>query len=191
LHRVQKKKPNNARSYTSFSQADATMDDESKHRSLAITHVAQNTRYDATTIQEFTNYVNEQIRSGGYLADCVVNIDETNIDFDMTGNITLADAGSTTISIRTNGSCNRCTVLLGVSLSFLKLPPFIIFKGKSPRLIPREWTAANTEYPRTSVYAIQVKESRPIICLWMSARCTKWMSSKRRWKTVVHRSTSL
>jgi hypothetical protein len=78
-----------------------------------ITHVAQNTRYDEITIR--------QITSGVFWGDCVVNIDETNIDIDTTGNMTLADAGSNTVSIQTNGSCNRCTVLLGVALSGLKL----------------------------------------------------------------------
>ena len=59
-----------------------------------------------------------------------MNIDETNIEFDMIGSISLADQGSRTVSLRSTGSFSRCTVLLGVTLSGEKLPPFIIFKGK-------------------------------------------------------------
>jgi DDE superfamily endonuclease len=121
------------------------------------THVAQNTRYDAGIMEEFTSYVNGQIESGGYTADLVVNIDETNIEFDMTGTMTLAPEGAQTVSIRTSGSSSRCTVLLGVTLSGIKLPPFIIFKGSATGRLYREWTCAGTQYPNTSKYAVQAK----------------------------------
>ena len=94
-----------------------------------VTHVAQNTRYESSVIEQFVAYVNEQITTGGFTADSVVNIDETNIEFDMTGSVTLANQGSRTVSLRSSGSSARCTVLLGVTLSGQKLPPFIIFKG--------------------------------------------------------------
>ena len=61
-----------------------------------VTHVAQNKRYEASVIDEFVVYVNEQIVSGNFGPSEIVNIDETNIEFDMIGSITLADQGSCT-----------------------------------------------------------------------------------------------
>jgi hypothetical protein len=58
-----------------------------------VTHVAQNTRYDDAVIKNFSGYVNDQISSKCCIADCIVNIDETNVDFEMTGSVSLADAG--------------------------------------------------------------------------------------------------
>jgi len=107
-------------------------------------------------MEDFVMYVNEQIATGGFPADNVVNIDETNIEFDMTGSVTLADQGSRTVSVRSSGSSARCTVLLGVTLSGRKLPPFVIFKGKPNGRIAREWTGS-TEYPTTCIYAVQEK----------------------------------
>ena len=44
-------------------------------------------------MEQFVAYVNEQIQTGGFSADNVVNIDETNIEFDMTGSVILANQG--------------------------------------------------------------------------------------------------
>ena len=121
-----------------------------------VTHVAQNTQYNLSVMEQFVAYVNEQIQTGGFSADSVVNIDETNIEFDMTGSVTLANQGSRTVSLRSSGSSAWCTVLLGVTLSGQKLPPFVIFKGMPNGRIAREWTGS-TEYPSTSIYAVQQK----------------------------------
>ena len=64
-----------------------------------MTHVAQNTQYNLSVIEQLVAYVNRQITTGGFLADSVVHIDETNIEFDMTGSVTLANQGSRTISL--------------------------------------------------------------------------------------------
>jgi hypothetical protein len=94
-----------------------------------VTHVAQNTRYKESVIDKFVVYVNKQIVSGNFGPSEIVNIDKTNIEFDMIGSLTLVGQGSRTVSLRSTGSSSRCTVLLGVTLSGEKLPPFIIFKG--------------------------------------------------------------
>ena len=107
-------------------------------------------------IEQFVAYVNEEFATGGFSPDSVVNIDETNIEFDMTGSVTLANQGSRTVSLRSSGSCARCTVLLGVTLSGKKLPPFVIFKGMLNKRIARERTGSTT-YPSTSIYAVQQK----------------------------------
>ena len=64
-----------------------------------------------------------------YQPKSVVNIDETNVYFDMPATTTLAVTGSRTDSVAGCGSSNRVTAVLGTSLDGQKLPPFIIFKG--------------------------------------------------------------
>jgi len=70
--------------------------------------------------------------------------------------VTLENQGSKTVSLQSSGSSARCTVLLGVTLSGKKLPPFVIFKGMPNGRIAREWTGS-TNYPSTSIYAVQQK----------------------------------
>ena len=81
-------------------------------------------------MKDFVYHVNDQIACGKYLRSNVVNIDETNIYFDLTGTMTLADHGSRTVSVHGAGTSARCTVLLGVAMDGTKLPPFIIFKAR-------------------------------------------------------------
>jgi hypothetical protein len=52
-----------------------------------------------------------------------------NVEQDFTGSINLAGERTQTISIQSTGSSSCCTVLLGVTLSNMKLPPCPIFKG--------------------------------------------------------------
>ena len=122
-----------------------------------VTHIAQNTRHDVSKMEGFVKYVNEQIVCGRFLKANVVNIDETNIYFDMVGKITLADRGQKTVSVSSTGSSSRCTILLGVTMDGTKLPPFVIFKGKQGGRITKEWSARNTEYPTTAFYTVQEK----------------------------------
>jgi hypothetical protein len=101
--------------------------------------VAQNTRFEGTVIDNFVQYVNQQLSIGQYDPSRVVNFDETNIYFDITTGITLAERGSRSVSVRTTGSSARCTVLLGVTMAGGKLPPFVIFKGSTSGRIVSEF----------------------------------------------------
>ena len=49
-----------------------------------VTHVAQNHQYNTAVITDWMGYINEQIVSGRYWASNIMNIEETNIDFDCT-----------------------------------------------------------------------------------------------------------
>jgi hypothetical protein len=62
----------------------------SRHR---VTHVAQSTRYEQSAIQGWLSYVNHSIKIGNYKACDVVNIDETNVVFDLASGTMLADRG--------------------------------------------------------------------------------------------------
>ena len=54
-----------------------------------MTCVTQNTRIYQEKIQDFVSYVNNQIAAFEFSAGNIVNIDETNINFDMFGSRTL------------------------------------------------------------------------------------------------------
>ena len=58
------------------------------------TQVTQNKRHNKEFIYDFAVYINEQIENLNILASHVVNIDETNIDFDMVSGVTLANRGA-------------------------------------------------------------------------------------------------
>ena len=94
-----------------------------------ITHVVQNTWHCEIVMQDFTNYINNHLVLGQYRQDCVVNIDETNISFDMDGGLTLADKGDKTVSLKTTGTSMRCTVLLGVTMNEEKLTPLVVSRA--------------------------------------------------------------
>ena len=80
-------------------------------------------------IDDWVSLVNSSIIVLKYSPSCIVNIDETNIYFDMTQATTLEIQGQHTVSIRNTGSTQHCTVLLGVTMDGQKLPPLIIFEG--------------------------------------------------------------
>ena len=125
-----------------------------------VTRVAQNTRLDQETIQDFVSYVNNQIAAFEFPAGNIVNIDETNINFDMFGSKTLATRGERTIGLRTTGNSNRCTVLLGVTMSGEKLPPFIVFTGTRDGRISRQLGLLDNNqqlFPVSIKYACQPK----------------------------------
>ena len=129
-----------------------------------VTHVAQNTRFVRTVIDNFVHYVNQQAAVGQYKPSRIVNIDETNIYFDLTSGTTLAARGSRSVSVKTTDSSARCTVLLGVTMDGRKLPPYIIYKGSSNGRIVREFAT----YPTGQFYACQTNLKRT-----MSFGCKK------------------
>ena len=81
-----------------------------------LTHAAQN----QDIMIDWVEYVNREIVVSRCTADWVVNIDQANIDFDVTSPTTLQSAGSRTASVKITGSSDRCTVIHGVTLKNLK-----------------------------------------------------------------------
>lgn len=110
-----------------------------------VIHVAQNTKFNNSLMNDFVDYVNEVIERLAIGPDNIVNIDETNFDFDMSGKVTLARQGSQTVN-ETLAGCSACvTALLGVTMSGIKLAPILIFKGKLNGQKNREFS--QFEYP--------------------------------------------
>jgi hypothetical protein len=54
-----------------------------------ITHEAQNIHYEQHIIDDFIFYVNWQIVMGKYSSDVIINMDETNVNFDPSPRTTL------------------------------------------------------------------------------------------------------
>jgi hypothetical protein len=94
-----------------------------------VTRVAHNTRYDAGAKAGYVAFVNTVLKVGNYKASDIVNVDETNIDFDLVSRSTLTGYGERTSDFATTGCSSRCTVLLVVAMDGEKLPPYNIFKG--------------------------------------------------------------
>ncbi len=58
-----------------------------------VSHKAQNIHFEQPIIMDFTHYINWQIVSGRYSADVIINVDETNMDFDPSSRTTLCRIG--------------------------------------------------------------------------------------------------
>lgn len=63
------------------------------------------------------------------ISAAVVNIDETNVNYDMAVTSTFSQRGLRTVSVRGTASANRCTAVFEVFLIGGKLPPFLVFCG--------------------------------------------------------------
>ena len=81
------------------------------------TSMAQNTRHAEEIAVDFVNAVNQHIKIMKISPHLVVNIDETNVDFDMPSSSTLSRRGERTVTVHGNGSNQRAVLLLGVSMS--------------------------------------------------------------------------
>ena len=120
------------------------------------THAAQNCTWDDNVVNDFSAYVRQEIKNQWYSPDCIVNLDKTNVDFDMVSSCTLADKGQHTISLKNNGSSQQCTVILAAAGE--KLPAMVIFQGKKHRSrIMKGFGDSTLGYPQDLVYTIQEK----------------------------------
>jgi hypothetical protein len=90
--------------------------------------VAQNTIYEEGIKVGYVAFVNAGLKVGKYKASDIVNIDETDVDFDLVSGSTLAVYGEKKSWCATTGCSSRCTVLIGVTMDGEKLLPYIIYK---------------------------------------------------------------
>ena len=72
--------------------------------------------------------------------------------------MTLADYGLQTVNVCGARISAQCTILLGVAMDGIKLPPFIILKGREGGRIICKYSGDN--FPQNSVYAVQGKVKR-------------------------------
>jgi hypothetical protein len=121
-----------------------------------VTHKAQNIHFEQHIIDDFILYVNQQIVAGRYSSDVIINVDETNVDFDPSPRATLCRIGERSVNARISGHSGRCTVILACTMSGIKLPALVIWKGVPEGRIDRE--CHGQLYQRDNVkHAVQVK----------------------------------
>jgi hypothetical protein len=89
-------------------------------------------------IIDFHKYIIKMRKKNNYDLGQIGNMDETPIFFDMVGNMTVDLKASKTVHVRTTGNeKNRFTCVLGILSNGVKLPPFVVFKGKRlPKNLP-------------------------------------------------------
>jgi DDE superfamily endonuclease len=141
-----------------------------------ITHKAQGILYDG-----FTNYVKEKMKLLDIGFENICNFDETNIPFSMDGNITLNRKGERTISVNKSPSVERASLMIGVSGSGYKFPPFLIFKGintengRINRTFKRMERLQDEEalfYPDSIIHPINNKPTGTLENYPLAASCT-------------------
>ena len=146
------------------------------------THQAQQTRSNTRAEDDFVKAVNSYIRMMKLSAASIVNIDETNVDFDQPATRTLNRRGERTIRIASSGSASGCTVLLGVALDGSKLPPFVVFKASRNGRVIREVTTRAQEhgFPSDCVYIVQKKAwiDKELMLEWIQRVWVPWITSK-------------
>jgi hypothetical protein len=146
------------------------------------THVAQNARHCTATIADFVSAVNGHISMMQLPPELVVNIDETDVPFDLPMSTTLERRGVRTVPITSTGSPNRATAILGVSLAGEKLPVFLIFKAKRNARVYREVTGNATArgYPPNVIMTVQENAWCDISVMkeWVERVWTPWVVSR-------------
>jgi hypothetical protein len=107
-----------------------------------ITNKAQNTYFHEHTTNDFITYTHQQIVADKCEANQIINIDQTNVDFDEISSITLCKAGTRLVDGKICGHSGRATVMLAMNMSGQKLPAFVIWKG-----VPNGWIARECSRP--------------------------------------------
>lgn len=146
------------------------------------THKAQVARVNPAVIEDFVSYCNWKAQMLGIGPHCIANFDETNVYFSPPIRSTIAAKGSKTVSIRIPDSTNRCSAMLGVTMSGYKFPPFIIYQGKmtpTGRIRRELLNSRANHYPVGLMYQCQEKA-------WMDeVTMLEWV--KQVWKPFTQR----
>jgi hypothetical protein len=103
-----------------------------------VMHKAQNIHFEQPIMDDFTHYINRQIVIGRYSADLILNMDETNVDFDPSPRTTLSRIGERSVNAHISGHSGWCIVILACTMSGIKLPAMVIWQGVPNGRIARE-----------------------------------------------------
>ena len=94
--------------------------------------------YFEEKLVNFQRHVIMLRKRGNFLMGQIGNADKTPIWLDMPCNYTVEQRGAKQVPIRTSGCEKQCiTVMLGITADRHKLPPFLIFKRKTPPKTPK------------------------------------------------------
>lgn len=145
------------------------------------THHAQSTRTNPKVITDWMDYIGETCKTYGITQDRIANFDETDVQFSVQTQRTLAHRGQRTVSVRTPTSSGRCSVMLGVAADGHKFPPYIIFKGLPGARIDRELRRWEHEgYSEGCIYGVQSKAwmNEPQMLQWVEKVWKPYTNSK-------------
>jgi DDE superfamily endonuclease len=168
----------------------------------AVTHVAQNTRTVLANMVDWVKVMVEQREMYGIPLKNVANFDETNVYWSPVARTTLNRAGARTVSVRGGNLNHRSSVMLGVSATGYKFPPFVIYiggRGASGRILA-ECNKANRElaatvdgssssqnYPYGCYYEVQEKGwmNEELMLIWIATIWKPWADQKSGIKMLI------
>ena len=164
----------------------------------AITHQMQRTRTCDEVIRCWGEYIVEKMEMLGIGMESVCNFDETNVFFSPECKRTLSRKGGKNINALQAASSQRCTVMLGVSGSGHKFPPFIIYKGmdtlggKINRQL-KQVEAASDEvetfegFPTSNFYAVQENGwmTSKLMLVWIETCFRPWAEATEGIKLLI------
>ncbi|CAI7911515.1 unnamed protein product [Closterium sp. NIES-54] len=88
-------------------------------------------------VESFWQFVRQMRSLHDYPLDLILNVDQTPIFLEMLVERTLEMKGARTVHVRSAGyEKERVTVMLAVTASGLKLPPYVVFKRKTIQKVP-------------------------------------------------------
>ena len=122
------------------------------------THKAQETKLDDGVMRKFHSYIKEKCKMLGILPNAVYNFDETNVYFSPHIDYSWDVAGAKTVGIKEKKSSQRCTAMLGSSMTGDKVTPYLIFTGANTRNGKIKQTlvdAVGNGYPGEIAYGVQ------------------------------------
>jgi DDE superfamily endonuclease len=165
-----------------------------------VMHQAQRGDNDPVVMNAWREEVNGQMALYNIPHENVLNADETNVPFVPLSNTMLNVHGYKTISVRKPDSSQCATLMIGVSASGEKLPPFIIFTGKisAASHVGKFFTKKNEErvealtagtlhansaiigFPLNCVYGVQAKAwmDQCTMLIWVAQVWKPWADSK-------------
>lgn len=108
---------------------------------------------------------------------------KTDIPFDVPAAVTLAPRGCRTILVAGNGSSNRATALLAVTLAGEKLPVFLISKGKRGARVHKEVTGLDLvrrAFPTEVIMSVQENAwmDTTLMKEWIDRIWERWLCAR-------------
>ena len=122
------------------------------------THIARNAVTDMENCRAFVDSVNDTIARFNIPANRIVNMDQTDIPFDITAKTTIARRGSRSVNVEkpkiTAGG--RATAGLACAMDGTKLPSYVIFKAlPGKHIATREISSLNRKFPDFVLFTVQ------------------------------------
>jgi hypothetical protein len=157
----------------------------------AVAHFPQKCHISALVIDVWLEYITQKCSIAGIPMGNITNFDQTNVMFTHDGKQTLSHKGAKTVSALKGDSTQRCTVMLGATVTGHKFPPYIIFKGRDTcnrtincrvKLVDAARGTADAscmEFLLSNFYAVQDNAwmCSPLIVDWINKVYAPWAAT--------------